>query len=283
MSVQAITWAYQQKTSSPLGKFLLVTVANYANERFEAWPSKSRLANDMCCSESAVCNHLRRLQEEGLVDVQPRWIDGVQIPSKIILLTSPEARGVVHHVEGGSSCEGGGGPPRGGGVVHHVDTEPSLEPSIEPTPAAREPRKAKKSQPVDDGSFDPFWDAYPRKVAKADAAKAWAKLKAEDRAAAMAAIPAFIAKLRREKTEEKFIKYPASWLNGRRFEDFASAPPKTVDPKKGPDLLATLEELRIEREREYEAERAEQAAFWSQKAAAEREATNRWLEANVSG
>jgi biotin operon repressor len=148
MSVQAITWAYAQETSAPLAKFLLVTIANYANERLEAWPSKSRLAADMGCSESSVCKHLQTLQDDKLVDVQPRFVDGVQIPSKITLLAYPHLGGVVRVAEGG-------GPSRGPGVVRHADTEPSIEPSNKKRTAhAREFFGVVDDGPEADVSFD---------------------------------------------------------------------------------------------------------------------------------
>lgn len=82
---------------------------------------------------------------------------------------------------------------------------------------------ARKILVAGDGSFDRMWEAYPRKVAKADARKAWQKLSSEDREAAIAALPAFCATIRGAKTEERYIPYPASWLNGRRFEDLSVA------------------------------------------------------------
>lgn len=81
----------------------------------------------------------------------------------------------------------------------------------------------------EDGSFDRMWEAYPRKVAKSAARKAWLKLSAEDRERAIAAISAFSAKIRAERTEEKYIPHAASWLNGRRFEDFTVDPSPDVD------------------------------------------------------
>lgn len=113
MSVQAITWAYQQTTSAPLAKFLLITIANFANEKFEAHPSKSRLASDMGCSESSVCKYLQTLVEEGLVEIEPRYVENVQITSIIRLLAYPQFGGVVRHTDRG--------------VVRHTDTEPSVE------------------------------------------------------------------------------------------------------------------------------------------------------------
>lgn len=113
MSVQAITWAYQQTTSAPLAKFLLITIANFANEKYEAHPSKSRLASDMGCSESSVCKYLQTLVEEGLVEIEPRYVENVQITSIIRLMAYPQSGGVVRHTDRG--------------VVRHTDTEPSVE------------------------------------------------------------------------------------------------------------------------------------------------------------
>lgn len=128
MSVQVITWAYQQKCSAPLAKFLLITLANYANDQLEAWPSKSRLAEDMGCSESSVCKHLQTLESDGLVAVEARFVDNVQLTSKIRILASPNCGVVVRHAEGG-------GPSGGEGVVRHADTEPSLRTTNEPSGA----------------------------------------------------------------------------------------------------------------------------------------------------
>lgn len=70
-----------------------------------------------------------------------------------------------------------------------------------------------------DTHFDAFWTAYPRKRAKAAARKAWSKLSGDQHARALEAVPRFVAQLRRDKTEDRFIPYPATWLNTERFED----------------------------------------------------------------
>lgn len=75
--------------------------------------------------------------------------------------------------------------------------------------------------------FDAFWIQYPKKDAKQDAQKAWAKLKDPDREACIARTPAFVA----SKEDKKFLPYGATYLNGRRWEDeivtFAPAKPMT--------------------------------------------------------
>ena len=69
--------------------------------------------------------------------------------------------------------------------------------------------------------FDEFWTAYPKKKAKEAARKAWAKLK-PDETLGKEIIQAVIesAKTKDWKKENgKYIPYPATYLNGKRWED----------------------------------------------------------------
>jgi hypothetical protein len=74
---------------------------------------------------------------------------------------------------------------------------------------------------VEPEGFGDFWQSYPRKVAKPQAIKAWKALKLNT-----SAVGALMAGLQRAKQSDqwqrddgKFIPYPASYLNGRRWED----------------------------------------------------------------
>jgi hypothetical protein len=68
-------------------------------------------------------------------------------------------------------------------------------------------------------SFADFWRAYPRRVAKKDAERAWLKIAAE----CYPKIFAAIAKAKRSddwrRDEGRYIPYPASWLRGERWDD----------------------------------------------------------------
>lgn len=70
------------------------------------------------------------------------------------------------------------------------------------------------------GQFDVFWAAYPRKVAKQDALKAWKKLRLVngDFERVMAALESAKRSDWAQRSAEH-IPHPATWLNGRRFED----------------------------------------------------------------
>jgi hypothetical protein len=72
---------------------------------------------------------------------------------------------------------------------------------------------------VDD--FDKFWAAYPRKVAKAEARKAWAQT-ASIRPDTNSLIKAVLSHCRTEqwmKSNGAFIPHAATWLRGERWED----------------------------------------------------------------
>jgi hypothetical protein len=67
--------------------------------------------------------------------------------------------------------------------------------------------------------FEKFYAAYPKKVARADAERAWRQ------AVKLEEVPAILARLEINKLgewrgkEKRFIPYPATWLRGRRWQD----------------------------------------------------------------
>jgi len=85
------------------------------------------------------------------------------------------------------------------------------------------PKAPKGAEPV--GFFD-FWQLYPKKVAKPAAIKAWVKLNLNDETfrkilesvKAQSASPDWL------KDGGQFIPYPATYLNGRRWEDLFELP-----------------------------------------------------------
>lgn len=76
--------------------------------------------------------------------------------------------------------------------------------------------------------FDRFWAAYPRKIAKTQAAKAFARLR-PDEALLARLLQALATHCRSEQWQRdggQFVPHPATWLNQRRWEDeVASALP----------------------------------------------------------
>jgi hypothetical protein len=87
-------------------------------------------------------------------------------------------------------------------------------------------KKTIKQEKPTDTAFDEFWKLYPKKIAKADALKAWnkaTKLKTADE----------LLKLTKAYAEGKlpdatFIPYPASWLNKGLYESVEVAEAKPL-------------------------------------------------------
>ena len=73
----------------------------------------------------------------------------------------------------------------------------------------------------DKGSFDAFWTAYPRKVAKAAAQQAWQKIKPTPELCKtiLAAVEQQKQTDQWRKDGGRFIPYPATWLNQERWTD----------------------------------------------------------------
>ena len=146
MSNQAITWAYSCQEVDSIEKFVLVTLANYADEFGVCFPSQSTLVEDCRCSDRKLRNALKALGERGLITRYERRRSNGSRRSDAVLLTgfanrkplsSPEEHPVLaglqvqpeagseptnrHHVPGGQPApRAGGSGTRCRGVRHHV-------------------------------------------------------------------------------------------------------------------------------------------------------------------
>lgn len=98
------------------------------------------------------------------------------------------------------------------------------------------------SELADDG-FATFWAQYPKKVAKPQALKAWKKIKPAGRLLAdlIAALKKQKASADWLKDDGRFVPHPATWLNGRRWEDEAlPAADKTAAPARNPIFAGAI-------------------------------------------
>jgi len=84
-------------------------------------------------------------------------------------------------------------------------------------------------------SFDVFYKAYPKKKAVADAERAWAKIDPSEALLKEMLLALECARGSEDWKKEngRYIPLPASWLNGRRWED------KLEPEKKGYDIWKT--------------------------------------------
>lgn len=92
----------------------------------------------------------------------------------------------------------------------------SPEPPILPTPTPG----SVTSRTRGEAGFERFWAAYPRKVGKGDARKAFdraiRKIEGPDPPALLLAA---LERVKSTWTDSQFIPHPATWLNGERWND----------------------------------------------------------------
>jgi hypothetical protein len=91
------------------------------------------------------------------------------------------------------------------------------------------PRKPKARSDADPPGFPEFWQTYPRKVDKGNARTAFVKALARsglDAETMTNRVAVWAAHWQRTGTQENYIPYAATWLNGSRYED----PPPTYLP-----------------------------------------------------
>ncbi len=120
--------------------------------------------------------------------------------------------------------------------IDHVDNIPPYSP---PTGDGSAGKKRKKNEPKETADWKPerfeaFWNAYPRRVSRQDAIRAWDKLRPDD-----ALIRTMAQALKRQLATEQWqqgigIPYPATWLNNRRWEDEigTAVPKKKSQPRR---------------------------------------------------
>jgi hypothetical protein len=90
---------------------------------------------------------------------------------------------------------------------------------------SREERRGETEEST--ARFAEFWQAYPKRVAKPDAFRAWAKLKLHngDFEKVMEALERYKLSEQWQRDNGQYVPHPATWLNKRRFDDELELPP----------------------------------------------------------
>lgn len=228
-------------------KYLYVILSSMAHEKGFCWPENESLADEMQLSKRRVVELIGMLRDSGFIKVifkqegkrERRYIYCGMFPDRVD--TAPEdsvPEGCEESHGGGAEdsippCEKSHPPMRE--IRFPIEVEKQIEKQSENTPKApqgaadsekpkrrREPKAAPDWKP---DRFEGFWRMYPLKKSKQAAIRAWDSLHPDDRLLAVMgralqrqlASPEWQRKIREEGGQG--IPYPATWLNGRRWED----------------------------------------------------------------
>ncbi|GHE70107.1 hypothetical protein GCM10019059_32420 [Camelimonas fluminis] len=238
MSIQAVGWALKQKIPSASAKFVLVAIANYADENGRCWPSQQALAADTSLSERSIRNAIHALEELGVIErIERRRQDGSRTSDAIQIVafgaSEPQPADFAGGLEKsaattGKSCRDNRQmtteqPADFAGLTTF---EPSLNHQENHSSAASPPRR-----PESDDLFDQFWAAYPRRGQAANPKKP-AREKFARAVKAGANPQVIIAAARRyadiERRAGRFdtekVAQAMTWLNQQRWDDYAEQP-----------------------------------------------------------
>lgn len=136
MSWQATAWAIKQRTGDPALKLLLLTLANYADDKGCCFPSQTTLSEDTEQSVDSVQRKLKQLETKGLIRKIVRPGKRGQWASRTHYLNM----GVAEMSKPQSAARSDDEPCRNepGTMPHSSAALTVIEPSIEPS--EREPR-----------------------------------------------------------------------------------------------------------------------------------------------
>ena len=169
---------------------------------------------DWCdCQKKYMLKLLKKMTDEGLLRKRTREQNGVVFCDYQAI--TPEER-CEQQQKDASECTSQSAPP-----VHKVD----------PPGAQSAPHNIKDNIDTrvsedtlvcaNNGGFEAFWTAYPKKKSKGQALSAWKKLKPDSALQAM--ILEAIENQKRspdwQKDKGQYIPYPATWLNAMAWED----------------------------------------------------------------
>ena len=194
---------------SDSAKLLYGRITSLADREGYCWASNKYLAEITRCGERTVSRLLAQLEELGFISTGMELTGGKRTTrGRRIYVGQMAAHGVAKIGEGGRQ-NWRDGVAKNGDTLNKYDNKSLYNP---PTPHDEEAQKI---------LFDRFWEAYPKKRGKQEARKAWDKLKPD-----LALCRTMSAALNREKASKEwakeggqYIPYPATWLNGRRWED----------------------------------------------------------------
>lgn len=198
-------WTSRQHSGTH--RLMLLAIADYSQDDGTAWPSVPTLARKCLMGERNARYILSDLVASGALTVQtgkgPKGSNVYKI--KLDSLGVQQSAGVQSFagVQQGSPTP--------------CNTVP-LPPATQCSQTIIEPSNNRQC------GFDEFWSAYPKKLSKGYAQKAWNRIKpnAVLRATMLQAIEAQKNSDGWTKDNGKFIPHPATWLNGRRWEDETS-------------------------------------------------------------
>jgi len=204
IKILSSVWEHSRHTGGQL--LVLLAIADFANDHAEAFPSVKTLAKKSRLSVRTTQRALGKLCQSGELKIKPQ--KGPKGCHRYHIQLQPQD----DKLSGVTNCRSDIRDIHG---VAPLSSEPSKNRHI------RKGGDNMSSQPQHEEGWNQFWAVYPKRLAKKDARRAWDKLVPDQNL-----VPLILKKLALAKSSDqwakdsgKYIPFPATWLNGRRWED----------------------------------------------------------------
>lgn len=192
---------------------VLYALADRANDDGTcAWPSQEWIASRARCSARTVRTHLNAMEKRGLIRRgNPKFVEHIRADQRpIVWDIDMESRAESFATTGKSESNDR--------KIHVERPENSRRTAGKRLPTNRPLTTHEPS--INQQSFDEWWEVWPKKVAKGAARTAYkSAMKKTTHDNLMACTRAAVRIWERDRTEKKFIPFPATWLNQERWED----------------------------------------------------------------
>ena len=202
MSIEALNCAFKADIKKSSLKFILVAMADYANEEGEAYPSIQTLNSKTSLNRKTIIAGLMQLESLGYLKNTGKKVGRTNSIS-VWQITNPveqsqKGDSLVSSPKNGTSSSPKKGTPK-------QSQKRDIEPSVILTTSVTTRTTV---------SFDDFYKIYPKKIKKKDSQAIWKKLTAEQRQAAKDGVESFTA-----NKDIQFIAAPDVYLRGERWND----------------------------------------------------------------
>lgn len=195
MSIRFINYVWEESPYEGRKLLLHLALADFANDEGVCFPSLKTLAKKARCTDTWCSLSIKQMVVEGWLEIVDQGGGrGRASTYRLIRKTLSELKECDHKPLILNS-----------NTFNSEDTLTIYKNHIEPD--------------IDQHQFDAFWSAYPRKVAKRAAMKAFAKVMQSKDAPTIKQLLDGVNRYKSSTLDSKFIAHPATWLNQGRWED----------------------------------------------------------------
>lgn len=216
MSVRVLTKVFDGFPGRGSELLAMLALADWSDDDGRCFPAVAAIARKVRLKERQTQRVVNQLINDGFVIVEANKGGGMPGESRRYRIVLHRLTGVLDDTPTGDTHDTPTGVPDDADGCHFAPLTGVLDDTL----TVMEPSLTVSTSSQSD-VFDIFWRAYPNKKAKGDAQRAWKRLKPNAGLAAsiLQAIEAQKSSEDWTKENGKFIPHPATWLNGRRWED----------------------------------------------------------------